>query len=1242
MRIPTLNLRKKRGRKGESPLKYDPTLMHDLSRLQTINDYDSFETWRKKFLGRLGYFLVDECIERSEEAYHVTLRVKVDKLIRIVSKIARHVNDGSLSSTYVTVQARNSLNDGMKSCEDVIIYLQVLSPLTTIEENIVGFTKYNTVAVLVETSFKEYERLNMCKDILQVLRENFVNSVAEPKHLAAFNKYDQAIDSFKSVLLEDTGLLRVLKKQRQLKSPDAPKALVAEIRRGVLREALISKSLEAKQATQNSQEILDSNPTIRMPKLDRSNVDRMPKNREPIHYSEVFPGTDKAAVGEVMGPEQSIVDIKQNRRGASPANQNFPEKDPVNETIETKRNREKVSRKSPLKRRPTTTSPRRFLKQNVDDAHETNMNQSPSRRRKKSKSPKKDSSDSNSKMNRSSSRRRGVKNTTFTKGGNVDELSRSIQMLSLRNTSTPLNKTSQSKSSTARELIREEKGLSSYDSRPTKQAIIHGNKAGYRKPDSLTIFSKASSDDKSTSSSYRKKKSKIKAKKVMKGKKSLKNTVRERNIVTTRKSREALHKKEFSVDTLSFLHDEAKEVLKMKGEGHQYENSSQDAAVQGIVPRSSKGKTSSRNASRQKKASQNSSRIGSSVTGLQLDNGMPSNQNDSFGLSNNAKSTKDSLDKPKDGPIRGKEVHKKKKMVLSKSSKQKKTSWTTDDYKKIIHGKSLHGKKELPKLTMRWSLPVLVAEDTFLQKKSKPTENNSVFPRFKQLQMKLGKKLSSNIFLSLLDNCSSLNREEDELNVFQDTTPNREMDRSHANNGKFERCQPLLGHLSSNSASASFDHGNLQDKGKAIKPFDFFKKNNFERPSFYENFIKPLIMIAHDSTGNNEGESFHKDEERWEGGSDIFEDSVCSSKYKSGHSSIAKAIAKFNSDESIIELHRITEIRKQKDEAIEIQNEGHPETKSSSTIVTRSDDELVERMAEIVEPTERRKARKRRIEEIKPWNEHFFFENKEYSIYDQTKEILTAEEEAARMADEVANLQIALEDNHYALDCTALDNKEEEGSNASDEGAWKFKGEGEELEMVENMFKLEVREEELLTNSNDLDDEEEERNKASDDGTWKFKEAEELEMTEKMLKLEVNEDKLLTNCNDLDNKEEEGNKATDEGTRKFNEEVEELQMTENVLKLEINENNLLINCTDLNEEEGKLIEELEMAEKMLKLETLTLVASKHTRKNRLGRASRVQYDNESSFTRSKGRKTDVIVPDGSVRVYDPSARLSRW
>lgn len=246
------------------------------------------------------------------------------------------------------------------------------------------------------------------------------------------------------------------------------------------------------------------------------------------------------------------------------------------------------------------------------------------------------------------------------------------------------------------------------------------------------------------------------------------------------------------------------------------------------------------------------------------------------------------------------------------------------------------------------------------------------------------------------------------------------------------------------------------------------------------------------------------------------------------------------------------------------------------------------------------------------------------------------------MADEVANLQIALEDNHYALDCTALDNKEEEGSNASDEGAWKFKGEGEELEMVENMFKLEVREEELLTNSNDLDDEEEERNKASDDGTWKFKEAEELEMTEKMLKLEVNEDKLLTNCNDLDNKEEEGNKATDEGTRKFNEEVEELQMTENVLKLEINENNLLINCTDLNEEEGKLIEELEMAEKMLKLETLTLVASTHTRKNRLGRASRVQYDNESSFTRSKGRKTDVIVPDGSVRVYDPSARLSRW
>lgn len=1321
MRIPKLNLRKKRGRKNRSPLKCDPTLVNILNHLQTINDYNSFEIWRKEFLERFGYFLIDEGVERSEEAYHVRLRVKVDKLVRNISKIARHVNDRNLSSTQVTDQARNSLDDGMKSCEDVCAYLKVLSPLTATDEHIVGFTKCNIVAVLVETSFKEYERLNMCRDILQVLRENFVNSVAEPQHLAAFNKYEEEIVSFKSVVLEDVGVLPVLKKQRQLKSPLPPKALIAEIRRGVLREALISKSVEAKQVAQankNPQEILDSNETIGKLKFDRMRVNRMQTITEPSLNSEVSSGINEVSVGEIIDPKYSLVDIKQDSSSStSLANKNRLENDHVNIAVKTK-----VTSKSLFKCRPTTNSSRRLLKQFDDDDRENNVSQPLPKRRQRSKSPKRDSGKLDSKTNRLSSRRRGVKNAAVAEdvNGNDDSngLIGNVQMLSSRNRSTPLNKMSKAKFKTPRELIQEKQGLSIPDSLSTNHSISNGNKA----TESLVISSKENyqsigkqfEDDESTSSVDRKK-VQLKPKSDLKGKRSLKNTARERNIAITRRDREALmRKKEFSMDTLSVLRDEEKELSEI-GEDFKFKNPSQNVIVKGTVLGSSKRKKSAGIESHKRNVNQNRAHIGSTVAELRLKNDMTSNQIASFGLSNDTKIRKEIIDKARHRLIQGKVMRKKKNIVHSKSSKQKKNSLMNNDYKKIIHGKSYslqHAKKVSPELASKISFPVLVSEEVFLQEASKPTENSSVGPKFEKLQMKPGEKLSSNILLSLLDDCIILSREEDELKKFHDKAPNKDINRSRTNNGIIERCQPLLGHMVSKSTSRSFDHGKLEEN-EAIKLVDFEEKHFLERPSFYETFIKPLTTIEHDFADNNKWGSFCKDEEQWEAGKDIFEDSVCSTRYRSGHPSIAEAVAKFYSEESIIELQRLTEIGKQKDEATEMKDGVDPETRSSSSKVTRSEDEIVKGVTETVEPTERRMGWTQRIDEICRWN-HFgmdpdFVENNEaYGIYDQTKEILTAEEEAARMADEVAKLQIALEDNQHALDFN-LNDEEKEWSKATYEGTWEF-NESEDLDMTKKMRRVEFSEDELLTNSTYLDIEEAneasdedalkfkgceeldilekmpkqeanedkltdegEGNKATDGGSSEFDEGEEWDMAGKMRKLELSEDELLTNHIDRDDEEEEGDDATGEGTCELKEEGEDLDMVERMPKLEVSEDNLLTNSTDLDdeEEEGKDVtnedtwkfkegEVLEILEKIRRLEVsddellakcterndtdkeenkttdedtwelneveeLEMANKQTLKKNSMGRVTRHQYDNESSFTKAKDEVNKVIV-----------------
>jgi hypothetical protein len=1211
MRIPKLNIRKRVGRKSGSPLHDDPNLVKFLALLRTIDDYNSFETWRGAFLERLGYFLVDESIERSKEAYKRGLHLKVDELVRNISIIARHVNDGNLSSTHVTDKARNSLDNGMKSCEEISICLKVFSPFTVAEEENIGFSKYNTAAILVETCFREYELLNMCRDILQVLRENFINPVAEPQHLAAFNNYEQGIISFKSIILEDVGLLPVLKKQRQLKAPNPPKTLIVEIRRRVLREALISKSLDAKKAPQgkkNGHDIVESNPTVMKTKFDKGKVDRMPKDRVLSHNSEVPFGNDNSSIGDVIDQDSSLVNIKREKISASAANRNHLENSAVNEVKKIKRTRKKISSKSPPKRRLTTNNPQRFVKQSVD---EINTSQFPSRFHRTSKSPTRDLSEQNWEMNRPSSRRKGIKNTVYSEHDKCDdELSSGVQILSSRKKSTPLNKTSEAKNNTALILNREEKGFDNPDSHTRKQA---SNRAGYGKSDSPFIFlkladpSKILAEDKmSNLSDCRKKSSKMKAERARKGKKLLKSPVRARSIVSKRKGLEALRKKEFSVDFLSVVHNEVKGPPLMKGEDSQFENHGENATVKGSVSKPSKCKKPPRNISHKKSLNQNRDYTGDTESELLFEKELTSNRIESRGLSSNGKSAKKSVEKSWNLLSRGNEMHKTKNIDHSKALKQKKktNSWMTDDYKKIVHRKaySSHAKKVLSKLNIKGPFPGLISDNIFLQEASKPTESNSFGSKFENLQAKEGDKLSSNILPSLLDNCTNLNQDEDGSETFPKAALIEESDRSHTNNRKFEWRLPLSGYLGKKSALISFDGDNLVKEGADIKSVDFDEKN--QGPSFYENFIKPLTIIEYDSTGKNEGESSYKAEERWEAEKDVFEDSVCSSRSMSTNSSIAAAI-KFCSDESIIELLRLNEIGKQKDATKEMPSQENPETKPSSIMVTSSNDTIVEGMTEIAESVKKRKMWGLRTEEIELWKEIDFFKNNEiYDLYNQTKEILSVEEETIRMEDEVAKLKIVLEDNQHVLDCIGLDFEDDGDSELDEFTTLKFRGDGDIYCTV-------------------LDDKVEERDIVTNEISSRSKEDAELEMAEKMYQFEARED-----FNDVD-ENECVNETTYEGTFKSIE-YEELEMAEKMFQRESSKaSNEILSTSHLGEtSKGN--------------ESLNLVTSNQAQKNGRRHASRHQYGYESSFAKANARENKGITPGRGVMVYDPSERLSRY
>ncbi|KAL3919002.1 MAG: hypothetical protein SGILL_003970 [Bacillariaceae sp.] len=339
MKLPKIGLRgavkTRNGNRAGSPLKHDPFLIELMMKLPSITVQDSFNRWRAEFLERLEEELEPHGSEISEDAYGV-FRVKMEKLVRSITKIAHYVNNGNLSLTRVSSKAHIALNEGMISCETIASRLKYLAPPGAVEEDALGFTRYHTATILIRDSFEQFEKLKMCKDILQVLRDKVVDMVAGRHMIMEMDKFVAAVETFTSLMMEDVGLVPVLRKQRQLKPPIPPKPLMAEMRGDVVKQALIERSKGNKQSNQPTSQRLD-------PAAGRESDNGLSTNISSGHK----PKSSRLSVSDTSGTSES------NSQGA------YSERpSPRKASSFSKRRERKIEEYEPPRRIASMTKPR--------------------------------------------------------------------------------------------------------------------------------------------------------------------------------------------------------------------------------------------------------------------------------------------------------------------------------------------------------------------------------------------------------------------------------------------------------------------------------------------------------------------------------------------------------------------------------------------------------------------------------------------------------------------------------------------------------------------------------------------------------------------------------------------------------------------------------------------------------------------------------------------------------------------
>jgi hypothetical protein len=197
-----------------SALKHDAELKEMLGQLDSIRTGRSFRRWKTSFLSRWEEFLEQENINAADSAYQ-HFSSNMAKFVILIHAVNVHVAKNDLTIARTTVKARNALNEMNKNLTLIIDEQDALIPQTNQLEKKRGYNKFHMGAILIRDSFKEYGRLTECRDILQHMRSESLNDVADKQILEEMDNFAAKLQKFCDVMA-DLGLFGgcIIKRQR--------------------------------------------------------------------------------------------------------------------------------------------------------------------------------------------------------------------------------------------------------------------------------------------------------------------------------------------------------------------------------------------------------------------------------------------------------------------------------------------------------------------------------------------------------------------------------------------------------------------------------------------------------------------------------------------------------------------------------------------------------------------------------------------------------------------------------------------------------------------------------------------------------------------------------------------------------------------------------------------------------------------------------------------------------------------
>ena len=198
-----------------NPLDQDPVLKDLLRKLDLIETRRGFARWKKHFLMQFESHLEGVSITRAGQKYHAFAR-RLDRLVLLLKALERLISAGDLSVAKVTVKARQSLGELQKQLTGMIQHTQALVPGTLEQENVMGYTKFDMGAVLVRDGFVEYDRLSLCRDVLQHMTGALLHKVADRQLLEEMERYEQHLQVFCDIMGNDLGLHGAMVKCRDI------------------------------------------------------------------------------------------------------------------------------------------------------------------------------------------------------------------------------------------------------------------------------------------------------------------------------------------------------------------------------------------------------------------------------------------------------------------------------------------------------------------------------------------------------------------------------------------------------------------------------------------------------------------------------------------------------------------------------------------------------------------------------------------------------------------------------------------------------------------------------------------------------------------------------------------------------------------------------------------------------------------------------------------------------------------